>query len=243
MIVADIMTQPVISLHPSARVGEAIQVMLDHRISGVPVVNESGQLVGIVSEGDLLRRVETGTEKRRPRWLEFLSSPGRLATEYVHTHGRLVDEIMTRDVVSTAESSPIDEVVDLMERRRIKRVPVVREGKVVGIVTRANLMQAVATLVEPPASEPATDRALRRRILDAIHRQPWAPGYQINVIVRNGRVDLWGALTDERERKALRVLVENIPGVDTIRDHMIWVEPMTGAVLDDPDARQDDFPT
>jgi CBS domain-containing protein len=234
MKVGEIMTETVISVRPSDRVTDAVRMMLDNRISGLPVISDAGQLVGIISEGDLLRRIETGTTRKRPRWLEFLMSPGRLADEYAHTHGRRVDEIMTPNVTTVTESSSLGALVQLMERRGIKRVPVVRDGKVVGIVTRANLMHAVAALQDSGEPPLVADTALRRHILDDIRREPWGPRYSVNVVVRNGRVDLWGSLFDERDRKALRVIVENAPGVKEIHDHMIWIEPLSGVVIDAP---------
>jgi CBS domain-containing protein len=231
MKAGDIMTWPVISIEPDAPVQAAIVRMLKHRISALPVVAADGGLVGIVSEGDLLRRAEIGTQRRRPHWLEFLLGPGRLASEYAHTHGRKVSEVMTTDPNTVGEDTPLDEIVALMERRRIKRVPVVRDGQMVGIVSRANLMQALASLV-PAASESAdSDAAIRERLLAEIDQQPWAPKGLINVIVKDGVVSLWGSITDEREREALHVLAENTPGVKDVRDHLVWVEPTSGMVI------------
>lgn len=235
MKVSDVMTDRVISVRPSDRIADAVRLMLDNRISGLPVISEAGQLVGIVSEGDLLRRIETGTTRHRARWLEILLSPGRLATEYVHTHGRRVDEVMTSDVITITETSPLDTVVQLMERHGIKRMPVVRDGSVVGIVSRANLLHALAALRSADAPSVASDTVIRRRILDEIRREPWGPRESVNVVVRDGEVDLWGSLFDERERQALRVIVENVSGVKAIHDHIIWMDPVSGAVIEAPD--------
>lgn len=232
MKVSDVMTQQVISVRPSDRIADAIRIMLDKRVSGLPVVDDAGGIVGIVTEGDLLRRSETGTTRHRPRWLQFLLSPGRLADEYAHTHGRRVDEVMTPDVVSVGEGSSLNTVVQLMEQRGIKRVPVIREGKIVGIVSRANLMHALVGLGNDAPGCSTSDADIRQRILDEIQREPWGPRYSTNVVVSNGRVDLWGSLFEERERRALRVVVENVPGVKEIHDHMIWIEPLTGTVVE-----------
>src|ERR1700731_1297937 len=145
MKVKDVMSQQIVSIGADASVLDAVQLMLKHRISGLPVIDESGNLQGVVTEGDFLRRVETGTERKRSRWVEFLLGPGRLATDYVHTSGRKVGEVMTPDVYTVAEDDALEKVVHLMERHRIKRVPVVRGAKVIGIVTRANLMRALAS--------------------------------------------------------------------------------------------------
>ncbi len=235
MQVSDIMTPTVVSVLPSARIGDAIRLMLNSRISGLPVIDAAGRLVGIFTEGDLLRRAETGTTRQRGRWLQLLLSPGRLADEYVHTHGRRVDEVMTCDVVTTTEATSLDTVVQLMERHGIKRLPVVRDDKVVGIVSRANLLHALVALRDTPARNDTGDALIRQRILDEIQREPWGPRYTINVVVHDGRVDLWGSLFEERERQALRVLAENVPGVREVHDHMVWIEPIMGAVLQAPE--------
>src|SRR3954452_82311 len=139
MKVSDIMTHLVITVTPGTTVGEAAELMLEHRISGLPVVDAAGAVVGIVTEGDLLRRAETGTERRRARWLEFLIAPGRLASEYAHANGRQVGEVMTDDVATVGPDDAVAELIDMLERRRIKRVPVMEGARLVGIVSRANL--------------------------------------------------------------------------------------------------------
>ena len=235
MKVSDVMTPRVISVLPSDRIADAIRLMLENRISGLPVIDAAGLLVGMVTEGDLLRRAETGTTRHRPRWLQFLLSPGRLADEYVHTHGRRVDEVMTRDVVTVTGETPLNAVVELMEKHGIKRVPVVRDGKLVGIVSRANLLRALFALGDQPRDNGALDAAIRKRIFDDIQREPWGPRYSIDVVVRDGRVDFWGTLFEERERQALRVVAENVPGVREVHDHMIWVEPVMGTVVSAPE--------
>ena len=143
----DVMTANVITVAPHAPILAALQLMLQHHISGLPVVDEKRNLVGIVTEGDFLRRAETGTERQRSRWFEFLIGPGALAGDYVHTHGRRVDEVMTGDVRTVADDAPLDVIVALMEKHRIKRIPVVRGGELVGIVSRANLLHALASIV------------------------------------------------------------------------------------------------
>lgn len=235
MIVADVMTRKVIAVAPDDSVAVALGRMLDNGVSGLPVIDASGALVGIVTEGDFLRRAETGTERRRPHWLEVLLGPGRLADEYVHTHARKVSAVMSTDVAAVAEDTPLDEVVRLMEARRIKRLPVLRAGRVVGIVSRANLLRAVASLAGAAPPTAAGDVAIRNRIIAELDRQPWSPRASIDVVVRDGVVELWGAVLDERERGAVRVLAENVPGVRTIKDHLIWVEPVSGFVVESPE--------
>lgn len=230
MNAASVMTRSLVSVEPDASIMQAIRLMLQSRISGLPVVDKNGMLVGVVTEGDLLRRAELGTQRRRPRWLEFLIGPG-LATEYVHACGRNVEEVMTTTVHTVSENTPLDEVVQIMESRRVKRLPVVRDGKVVGIVSRANLLRALASIVSETKPSPLDDDSIRSRLIAELHKQAWAPVALINVIVRNGVVHLWGTLTDERQRKGVRVVAENIPGVRRVEDHLVWIEPMSGMVM------------
>jgi CBS domain-containing protein len=239
MKAAEVMTLDVATIRPDATVREAAQAMLHRGISGLPVVDAAGQLVGIVTEGDFLRRAETGTERRRPRWLEFLLGPGRLADEYVHSHGRKVEEVMTPDVITVSADTPLPEVVRTMERRRIKRVPVVSDGKIVGIISRANLVQALARLADEAPESHRDDEAIRTRILADLDKEPWAPGFSVNVIVRNGVAEFWGTIFDEREREAVRVVAENVPGIIGVRDHMLLVEPISGMVFESPDDAAD----
>lgn len=232
MLVADVMTRRVVSVRPDTKIGEAIRLMLQHRISGLPVVDAGGTLVGIVTEGDFLRRTELGTERRRPRWLEFLLGPGRLAEDYAHSHGRKVEEVMTREVVTAAESASLDQAVEVMERHRIKRLPVTRGARVVGIVSRANLLHALARLAARPAPGGADDATIRERVYAEIEKQPWAPPTSLNVIVADGVVDLWGVIMDDRQREAMVVAAESVPGVTKVRSHLALLEPYTGTVLE-----------
>jgi CBS-domain-containing membrane protein len=234
MKATDVMTRNVVSIGPDASIVEAVRLMLQHGFSGLPVIDASGNLQGIVTEGDFLRRAETGTERKRSRFVEFLLGPGRLATDYVHTSGRKVSEVMTPDVHTVTEDAPLEQVVHLMERHRIKRVPVVRGSTIVGIVTRANLMRALANLAlaEQPAA--AGDAAIRERLLAELNKQPWAPVGLIDIVVKDGVVKLLGALTDERERQAIRVAAQNIAGVKKVEDHLIWIEPNTGMIIEAP---------
>jgi CBS domain-containing protein len=234
MKASDVMTRRVLTVEPGASVLQAIRLMLQNRISGLPVVDAKGVLVGVVTEGDFLRRTETTTEKRRPRWLEFLVGPGRLADEYVKTHARKVDEIMTPEPRTIAESTPLEEVVQIMERHKIKRLPVMRGKQLIGIVSRANLLHALASLAPSAPPTVATDNVIRDRLLTELEQQKWAPVRALNVTVKAGVVDLWGTITDERERQALIVAAENVPGVKAVRDHLAWIDAMSGMVLPSP---------
>jgi CBS domain-containing protein len=227
----DVMTSPVVSVEPDTPVLQAVRIMLQRHVSGLPVVGKDGRLVGIVTEGDFLRRAETGTQRRRPRWLEFLVGPGRMADEYTRAHGRKVAEIMTAEPLTVTEDTPLEEVVKVMETRRIKRLPVLRGSEVIGIVSRANLLHALAGVARDIKPTVASDQAIRDRVVAELASQPWAPVSLVNVIVRNGIVELWGTITDERERQAMIVVAENVPGVAMVKDHLAWVDALSGMVL------------
>jgi len=231
----DIMTPKVVSVSPDASILEAIRLMLENRISGLPVLDPQGKLVGVVTEGDFLRRAETGTQRKRSRWIEFFMSQGRRAEEYVHTHGRKVSEVMTPDPVTITEDTALEQVVSLMEQRRVKRLPVVREGRVVGIVSRANLLRALASIAHELPASAMTDAAIREQILAELTRQAWTQKDFVDVVVRNGVVELWGTILDERERQAVKVTAENTAGVKHVADHLVWVEPMSGMVFEPVD--------
>jgi len=232
----DVMTRHVISVDPDATVLQAARLMLQHHISGLPVVDKEGKLVGVLSEGDFLRRRETRTERKRSRWLEFLMGPGKMAAEYAHSHGSKVSEVMSTDVKSVSEQTPLEDIVELMERKRIKRVPVVSRGHLVGIITRSNLMRAMISLARtaPPVNK--DDAAIRDRMLTEMQKQTWAPVAMVDVQVKDGVVELWGSIMDERQREALKVAAENIPGVKGVKDYLSWIEPMSGMVIENKEA-------
>ena len=234
MNAGDVMTQSTVTVDPDASIMHAIQMMLKRRISGLPVVDNTGALVGIVTEGDLLRRVELGTQKRRPRWIEFLIGPGRLASEYVSACGRRVEEVMTTPVHTVTEDTPLTDVVRIMESKQVKRLPVVREGHLVGILSRANLLRALVSI--PRDTKPANveDASIRQHLLAELAKQSWAPVALVDVIVKDGVVHLWGTLTEERQRQGIRVVAENTPGVKRVEDHLVWIEPNTGVIVEPP---------
>ena len=216
----DVMVRAVATTTPDATVETVARLMINLRISGVPVLDRNGQLVGIVTEGDLLRRVETGTEHRRSRWSDWFSGNARLAAEYVKAHARRVEDVMTQQVVTVGELAGLDEIAELMESNGIKRVPVVHDGKIVGIVSRADLLQVLASGGAPRDAEDS-DRLVRERLLVELSKQQWASPSESNIVVSDGVVHIWGTVGSEKERTALRVLAENIPGVRGIEDHMI----------------------
>ena len=224
------MTQPVISISSQDSILQAVRLMLQHKISGLPAFDESGNLAGIVTEGDFLRRTETDTLRRRPRWIEFFVGAGKLAEEYVHASAREVSEIMTTDVHTVSEDTPLDEVVTIMEQHRIRRVPVMRGKEVLGIVTRANLLRALINTAQQRRSISTDDATIRRQLLSHLAHQKWAPAEAIDVAVVNGTVTLSGFITDERQRRALCIAAENIPGVKKVEDQLAWLVPGTGVM-------------
>lgn len=228
-----IMTKNVISVSEDTLIVDAARLMLQHQISGLPVV-QNGRLTGVLSESDFIRRAEIGTQRKRARWLQFLVGPGKAATEFVEEHGRKVGEIMTRDPYTITEDASLSEAVDLMESKNIKRVPVVRGEKLVGIITRSNLLQTVAALARDIPDPTADDDHIHRRIMDAIDKSDWSP-VGLSVTVRDGIVHLYGIITDDRVRKATIVAAENVSGVKTVHDHLRWVDPMSGISVGSPE--------
>jgi CBS domain-containing protein len=221
MKTADVMTTRVISVPGDMPVNEVAKLLLENRISAVPVVDADGRLLGIVSEGDLMRREETGTEAHQSWWLSAFTRSDEAAEEFVKSHGRFARDVMTHAVVTVSEDTPLAEVAQTLERRGIKRVPVVRDGRVVGVVSRANLLQALAAAPAPAAPATAVDDAtIRRRFLKTLDQQPWRATTHANVIVSDGVVHLWGLVPSEEQRDALRVLAENIEGVRAIEDNL-----------------------
>ena len=235
MRAADVMTPDPVCISPDASITDAIQLMLERKFSGLPVVDARGALVGIVTEGDLVRRTETGTQRKRSGWLEFLVGPGRLATEYLQARSRKVEDVMTPDVRTVTENTTLDEIVHLMERHQINRVLVMRDGKLVGIVTRANLLHALASVIDEAKPGPTSDASIRVRSYAELKTQRWAPISLINVVVRNGVVHLSGTLFDERQRGAIRAAAENIPGVKAVKDYFVWVDPVSGMPILPPE--------
>ncbi len=222
---SDILTQEVVTVSPDTTIAEVVQLMLTFRISGLPVVKD-GAVVGIVSEGDLLRRPETGTERRARHWLQLFDSSETDATDYVRTHGLTAGEVMTTDVVSIAETTPIAEIATLLELRRIKRVPVVRDGKLVGIVSRADLLRSLGSRLGAPRQE--GDSRTRAAVLAELSRHPsWAPHpAEISVLVQDGVVHYWGYVRSDAQRKAVIVAGERVAGIQHVEDHMLdYIEP------------------
>jgi CBS domain-containing protein len=229
-----IMTRSVTTVTPETTILEAANIMLQKHISGLPVIDTAGKLVGIVSEGDFLRRSEIGTQRKPGRWLKFLLGAGKAATDFVHENGRKVSEVMTQDPLTINENMPLEEIVTKMENNGVKRLPVMNGDKLVGIISRANLLQAVASLARDIPDRTADDDHIRRRIIAALEKNTWCP-LALNVVVRDGIVHLSGVITEERSRQASIVGAENIAGVKKVHDHLCWVEPMSGMYSESPE--------
>jgi CBS domain-containing protein len=232
MKAADVMTRTIITVRPQTSLAEAVKRMLENGVSGLVVVDERERVVGILSEGDLLRRAETQTERRRPHWLELLLGPRRLAHEFVRAHGRVIEEVMSPEVITVEEDTPLVEIVELFEERGIKRVPVLRDEELVGIVTRADLLRALLDALAAQPQEPADDEAIRAQLAAEIAKAAWLPREGIVVAVKDGIVTLEGVILDAKEGEALRVIAENVPGVKAVRDRLVWVEPVSGSVVE-----------
>jgi CBS domain-containing protein len=217
----DIMTSPVVTATPNMTIQDAARLFVDHHISGMPVVDADGRVVGIVSQGDLLHRVENGTGHGRRRWwLEFLlSSPREQAARYVKEHGHFVSDVMCDQVISISEDMPLDQIADLMERRHLKRVPVLKDDKLVGIVSRSNLIRALASVPLAVDSAAHDDASLRDAIVLEMHGQRWGLPKQ-GVLVKDGVAHLWGVIESEDEKRAIRIAAEGVPGVKRVESHL-----------------------
>jgi CBS domain-containing protein len=219
----DVMVRDVVTVRPDDTVADAVRLLAEHDVSALPVVDIDDNVVGVISEADLVHREEIGTEKHRSWWLEAMTPASTLAGEFAKSHGRRVNKVMSTDVVSAAEDTPLGEIATILERYRIKRVPILRGGKLVGIVSRSNLIQALASSRAPAAagSGADADRKIRSELLDRLGHQDWTDFGERNVIVNSGIVHLWGLVGSEEEHKALIALAEGVPGVVSVADEMI----------------------
>ena len=216
----DVMVSPVITVRPSASVKEVAKIFLERQISAVPVVDDQGKIVGIVSEGDLLHRSEAGTQRQRPWWLLALTRDDALAADYVKAHARKVSDVMATEVITAGPDTPLHEIASTLEKYAIKRVPIVKDGQLVGIVSRANLIQAVAS-DRKKLEISLSDTTIRDKLLAHLKSQRWAHTGLLNATVSDGVVDLWGISSSDTERKAIRVAAESMPGVVAVNDHLI----------------------
>src|ERR1700676_4997581 len=206
-----IMTRPVITVTPETTIVEAANMMLQRHVSGLPVTDAAGKLVGILSEGDFIRRSEIGTQRKRRRWLTFILGPGKAAADFVHEHGCKVAEIMTPEPLTITEDTALEEIVQLMEKNNVKRLPVIRGDNIVGIVSRANLLQAVASLARQIPDPTADDDHIRNRVIDALEKNDWCP-LGLSVIVRDGIVHLSGVIPESIREKPRLSPRKTLPG-------------------------------
>ena len=220
MRAADVMVTSVITVGPQASVQEVAKLLLTNRISGLPVVSDQGDLVGIVSEGDLLHRAEAGTGRRRPWWLAILTGRDVLAAEYVREHSFKVADVMTRHVITATPDTSLQDIAHLLEKNGIKRVPIVDDGRLVGIVSRANLLQALASGTKKGETAPS-DGTIREDVMARLRAESWTRPSLVNVIVQDGTVELWGIVDSQTEKRAVRVAAEVTPGVRAVNDNLI----------------------
>jgi len=225
----DVMTTSVVFAHPHMTVREAAQILAEKNVSGMPVVDDKGELLGMISEGDLLHRAEIGTGAgKRAWWLEFLASTRELAHEYVREHSHRVTDLMTKEVVVVDEDTPVADIAELLERHRIKRVPVVKNGRVTGLVSRANLIRALASIaIEPSGAAAADDQSIRDAIALALMNTRWSVPRE-SILVKDGVVHLWGVVTSDEEINAIRVAAENVPGVKEVNSHLEFPTVLPG---------------
>ncbi len=215
----DIMTTKVVAVGPEMPINAIAALLLERHISAVPVIDEDRRVLGIVSEGDLMRRGEAA--RRRSWWLATFGEAEDLAREFVKTHGQRARDVMTREVLTVSEGTPVAEIAELLEKKGIKRVPVVRDGRLVGIVSRADLLRGLAVRgLKPVAPEARDDEAIRTQLLAVLAREPWADTHSLSVVVDHGIVHFWGLVGSENERQALSIAAENIAGVKGVQNHL-----------------------
>lgn len=221
MLARDIMTTNVVTFVAGTSVLEAARLLVERRISGAPVVDSAGRVIGIVSEGDLIRRAELGTEKEWSGWREFLMAKRTLAHEFIRSHATRVGDIMTAPVWTVGEDATLAELAELFEKKNIRRAPVVREGKLVGIASRADMVRALLARwsVAHPAT-PVDDAAIRQSILEHAASERWSDTAMLNVEVHDGTVELYGVADSEDVARALQVLAESLPGVRSVHSHL-----------------------
>jgi CBS domain-containing protein len=224
----DVMTRNVVTVDPDDAVPAIARLLLDRSISGVPVVDGAGTVLGVVTEADLLRRPENQTEPVPKWWLRGFADNATLALAYTKSHGQHARDVMSRPAVTAPPTMPVGELAALMERRHIKRVPIVEDGRLVGIVTRANLLRGIAGMRSDPHAPRPSDREIHDKLMQELRTQDWVSPWLRTVTVDNGTVGLWGFVASEAERRALQVAAERIPGVVAIEDHLTLRSPRRG---------------
>jgi CBS domain-containing protein len=217
----DVMVRDLVTVEPQTSIADAIKLLADHDISALPVVGPDNRLIGILSEADLLEREELGASHHHPWWIEAVTPASQLAKEFAKAHGKTVAQLMSTHVVSANEDTPLSEIAALLERNRIKRVPIIRDGELVGIVSQSNLVQALASSEMAATPKLESDKVIRLEVLDLLGRQRWTDFGSRNITVQDGTVHLWGLVGSEAERNALVALAQGVPGVSGVVDEMI----------------------
>lgn len=236
MKVREVMTPLAVTIRPDASVLDAASLMARHHISGLPVVDDNERLVGMISDSDFLHRAELGTEIKRSGWGNFVAGPEKQAVEYVQSHGRKVSELMTEYPVTVADTEELDVAIKLMEQKQLRRLPVMVDGKIVGILSRANLVQTLATIVRGVPQIALSDQQIREKVLAELAKISWAFERFVNVTVKDGAVDLWGSYTVFKQDEAAVTAAENVPGVKAVNNHLSWVDPLSGLIVYAPAA-------
>jgi CBS domain-containing protein len=228
MIVADLMSKDLVTVLPETSLADAARMMLAQHLSGLLVLDKAGALIGIVTEGDLIQRAELGTDDENPTWLKAFLMPGRLAADYVKTHGRHVSEVMTSHPECVTPQTALEAAAAVMHKRHIKRLPVLENGRPVGVISRSDLLRALARKLIQTASSKPSDEAIRGNVKETLAKESWAPKSGIHVSVTNAVVTLEGVIMSDEEHTAVRVIAENAVGVMSVEDHLVFVDPRSG---------------
>lgn len=222
----DVMVPDVVTVGLEAKVKDIADLLVAKQISAIPVVDKDGKLAGIVSEGDLLRRMAEGADDKRPWWLRMMATGSEDASAFIKSHGRTAEQVMTKNVVTVEEDADLSEVAHLLESNRIKRVPVMRDGQVVGIVSRSNLLQVIAgQKMETKKTYLVSDREIREQVHKSLSKKDFVSHGTLNVIVDDGIVELWGWVESDVERDALVLAASEVDGVKEVKDHFGRISP------------------
>jgi CBS domain-containing protein len=226
----DIMTRDVVTVRPNASVQDIAKLMVEKHISGIPVVNDDGAVIGMVSQTDLMHRAEVGTEPKRKWWFRAFADANTLARDFVKAHGHAAHDIMARQIVSVRPDAELRDVADIMDKYKVKRVPVVQDGKLVGVVTRGDLVRALSLSQIVKSDKKVDNAALHKTLKDRLHKHAWVNESFINLVVEDGVVEMWGYVESADQKRALRVLIEETEGVAKVVDKVSIGTPYRGGV-------------
>jgi CBS domain-containing protein len=226
----DIMTRDVVTVAPDRSIHEIATLMVENHVSGIPVVGDGGKLLGMISQSDLLHRAEIGTERKRKWWFRIFADSDALARDFVKAHGHTANDVMTRYIVSVREDADLRDVADILDKHKIKRVPVVNEGRLVGIITRGDMVRALTLSQSAKSDKKVDNAALHRALQDRIQKQPWINKTYINLTVSDGVVEMWGFVDSVEQHRALRLLVDETDGVTKVEDKIKVGVPYRGGI-------------